>query len=236
MKGIKRYYRTIARQLNYGEEVVQRINKAKSEPEILRIMTSARRGEYDEKTDSDIVDAFDKQAGPYRGKWVNQDYAVRKRVVNHIGAKFDMERNMYYDKNMAIKNGYNIVGDVVNDPNSPFNGMVKFKKVNDAIIDPKGNLIATPKGLFETSPKDIITAAQPGSDGGTMKGGQSKVEHVFSGTVYLSGNGTNVDIRDIINDTSKLRELAFALTNTKESQYYGGKSNNGVIQQNRRLT
>lgn len=49
MKGIKRYYRTIARQLNYGEEVVQKINKAKSEPEILRIMTSARRGEYDER-------------------------------------------------------------------------------------------------------------------------------------------------------------------------------------------
>lgn len=39
----------IARQLGYGKEVISRLQNAENEVEASRIMTSARKGEYDGK-------------------------------------------------------------------------------------------------------------------------------------------------------------------------------------------
>lgn len=49
MKGIKRHYKSIAKQFDYGADILQMIDEAKTEAEIIRIMTSARRGEYERR-------------------------------------------------------------------------------------------------------------------------------------------------------------------------------------------
>lgn len=47
LRELRRYYKNIAKELLYPDEVLDDIDKATTEDEMSRIMTNARHGEYD---------------------------------------------------------------------------------------------------------------------------------------------------------------------------------------------